>query len=101
MQTLQDSVGTRKAAMLNNRISSYYEESSPAGDPQPTTERSKPAGQSTLGGFVVVPLPGVPGSLGPTAAPFSIYDLARREAIERSQERLIALLRSRWQMLKT
>lgn len=85
--------------MFKNRISSYYEQA--ASDPtQPSIDKPASNGKSALtSGFAIVPTFGMINGVNLPAMPNSIYDIARREAIAQSQQRLLTLLRSRWDFL--
>lgn len=86
--------------MFKNRVSGYFSPDSPdPGSTPPVDPKSKSADPNFTSGFAVVPNSGMSGFYLP-AVPSSIYELARREAIARSQERLLSLLRSRWEFLK-
>jgi hypothetical protein len=89
------------AAMFENRISRYLQQDSPAIPPTATSGQKTDSTEPTIpNGFAVIPIAGMFSGFKLPASAASIYELARRQAIAQSQERLLSLLRSRWEFLK-
>ena len=85
--------------MFTNRISGHFEQN-PGDAKRPATDNSTSSNKSALTSeFAVVPTFGMVSGVNIPAMPNSIYDIARREAIAQSQQRLLSLLRSRWNFL--